>query len=144
MVTAFLSSFDTKIKRYLSGPVWSEFWDAPLSADPETASFINRLKIPRIKDGPVLLLHDLGVLVPFLLSFLTTHSDLLTMSLEATRRLPDLKLIVTSATLGAEKSSKYIFECPIFSIPGRTYPVDILYTKEAETDHLDALLMTII
>lgn len=63
--------------------------------------------------------------------------------LEAVRRRPDLKLIVTSATLDAEKFSKYFFECPIFSIPGRTYPVEILYTKEPETDYLDASLITI-
>ena len=41
----------------------------------------------------------------------------------------DMKLIVTSATLDAEKFSSYFFGCPIFTIPGRTYPVEILYTK---------------
>lgn len=56
---------------------------------------------------------------------------------------PDLKLIVTSATLDAEKFSKYFFNCPIFSIPGRTFPVEILYTKEPESDYLDAALITI-
>jgi ATP-dependent RNA helicase DHX8/PRP22 len=54
-----------------------------------------------------------------------------------------LKLIVTSATLDAEKFSKYFFGCPIFTIPGRTYPVEILYTKEPESDYLDASLITI-
>ena len=32
---------------------------------------------------------------------------------------------------------------PIFTIPGRTYPVDILYTKESETDYLDASLIAV-
>ena len=32
---------------------------------------------------------------------------------------------------------------PIFTIPGRTYPVDILYTKEAEADYLDASLISV-
>ena len=41
----------------------------------------------------------------------------------------DLKLIVTSATLDAEKFSGYFFSCPIFTIPGRTFPVEVLYTK---------------
>lgn len=59
------------------------------------------------------------------------------------KRRPDLKLIVTSATLDAEKFSKYFFGCPIFTIPGRTYPVEILYTKEPESDYLDASLITI-
>lgn len=55
----------------------------------------------------------------------------------------DLKCIVTSATLDAVKFSTYFFEAPIFTIPGRTFPVEILYTKEAETDYLDAALITV-
>ncbi|TFY78795.1 hypothetical protein EWM64_g5219 [Hericium alpestre] len=62
---------------------------------------------------------------------------------KACKRRPDLKLIVTSATLDAEKFSKYFYGCPIFTIPGRTYPVEILYTKEPESDYLDASLITI-
>ena len=42
----------------------------------------------------------------------------------ATRR-KDLKLIVISATLDAEKFSTYFKECPIFTIPGRTHPVEV-------------------
>lgn len=59
------------------------------------------------------------------------------------KRRPDLKLIVTSATLDAEKFSSHFFNCPIFTIPGRTYPVEILYTKEPEPDYLDASLITV-
>lgn len=59
------------------------------------------------------------------------------------KKRPDLKLIVTSATLNAVKFSTYFFEAPIFTIPGRTFPVEILYTKEVETDYLDASLITV-
>lgn len=52
----------------------------------------------------------------------------------------DLKLIVTSATLDAEKFSSYFCDCPIFRIPGRTFPVEVLYSKEPEADYLDASL----
>jgi len=62
---------------------------------------------------------------------------------KAAKRRPDLKIIVTSATLDAEKFSSYFFNCPIFSIPGRTFPVEILYTKEPESDYLDAALITV-
>jgi len=55
----------------------------------------------------------------------------------------DLKLIVTSATLDAEKFCNYFFECPIFTIPGRTYPVEVLYTKAPESDYMDAALITV-
>ncbi|KAB8627264.1 hypothetical protein FH972_026097 [Carpinus fangiana] len=61
---------------------------------------------------------------------------------KALKRRPDLKVIVTSATLDAEKFSKYFNECPIFSIPGRTFPVEIMYSREPETDYLDAALVT--
>ena len=48
------------------------------------------------------------------------------------KRRPDLKLIVTSATLDADKFSAYFFGCPIFTIPGRTYPVEVLYSRAPE------------
>lgn len=62
---------------------------------------------------------------------------------KALKRRPDLRVIVTSATLNADKFSAYFNECPIFSIPGRTYPVEILYSREPESDYLDAALVTV-
>jgi ATP-dependent RNA helicase DHX8/PRP22 len=59
------------------------------------------------------------------------------------KRRPDLRLIVTSATLDADKFSEYFYGCPIFSIPGRTFPVEIMYSKEPESDYLDAALITV-
>ena len=59
------------------------------------------------------------------------------------KKRPDMKLIVTSATLDAEKFSGYFNECPILSIPGRTFPVEIMYSREPESDYLDAALTTV-
>ncbi|KAK5047016.1 hypothetical protein LTR84_006958 [Exophiala bonariae] len=59
------------------------------------------------------------------------------------KRRADLKLIVTSATLDADKFSEYFNQCPIFSIPGRTFPVEIMYSREPEEDYLDAALTTV-
>ncbi|XP_021934035.1 ATP-dependent RNA helicase DHX8 isoform X2 [Zootermopsis nevadensis] len=74
----------------------------------------------------------------------TIHTDVLFGLLkQAVRKRPELKLIVTSATLDAVKFSQYFFEAPIFTIPGRTFPVEVLYTKEPETDYLDASLITV-
>ena len=74
----------------------------------------------------------------------TIATDILFGLLKKTlKRRPDLKLIVTSATLDAEKFSNYFNQCPIFTIPGRTYPVEVLYTKEPESDYLDAALITV-
>lgn len=59
------------------------------------------------------------------------------------KRRPDMKLIVTSATLDADKFSEYFYKCPIFSIPGRTFPVEVMYSREPESDYLDAALVTV-
>ncbi|KAK9387702.1 P-loop containing nucleoside triphosphate hydrolase protein [Lipomyces mesembrius] len=74
----------------------------------------------------------------------TIATDVLFALLKKTlKRRPDLRLIVTSATLDAEKFSAYFNNCPILFIPGRTYPVEIMFTKEPESDYLDAALITV-
>lgn len=75
----------------------------------------------------------------------TIHTDVLFGLLkQLLKRRTDLRLIVTSATLDAEKFSGYFFNCNIFTIPGRTFPVEILYTKQPESDYLDASLITVL
>ncbi|MCJ1482136.1 DEAH-box ATP-dependent RNA helicase prp22 [Schaereria dolodes] len=59
------------------------------------------------------------------------------------KRRPDLKLIVTSATLDQEKFSTYFNECPILEVPGRVHPVQTVFTKEPESDYLDTALVTV-
>ena len=74
----------------------------------------------------------------------TIATDVLFALLKKTlKRRPDLKVIVTSATLDADKFSEYFNQCPIFSIPGRTFPVEIMYSREPESDYLDAALVTV-
>eukprot|EP00916_Digyalum_oweni_P009002 GHVL01015151.1.p1 GENE.GHVL01015151.1~~GHVL01015151.1.p1 ORF type:complete len:817 (-),score=152.08 GHVL01015151.1:1042-3468(-) len=63
---------------------------------------------------------------------------------KAVMQRKDLKLIVTSATLDADKFSSYFFSCHIFTIPGRTFQVEILYSKEAESDYVEAALITVL
>ena len=63
---------------------------------------------------------------------------------QAIRNRPDLKLIVTSATLNSDKFSKFFGGCPVFKIPGRTYDVEILYAKVPEIDYLEAALKTVL
>lgn len=74
----------------------------------------------------------------------TISTDVLFGLLKKTlKRRPDLKLIVTSATLDADKFSEYFNKCPIFTIPGRAFPVEIMYSREPESDYLDAALVTV-
>ncbi|EEF29704.1 probable pre-mRNA-splicing factor ATP-dependent RNA helicase DEAH5 [Ricinus communis] len=75
----------------------------------------------------------------------TTYTDVLFGLLkQLLKRRCDLRLIVTSATLDAEKFSGYFFDCNIFTIPGRSFPVEILYTKQPENDYLGAALITVL
>ena len=74
----------------------------------------------------------------------TIHTDVLFgLMKQAAEKRKDLKLIVTSATLDSVKFSEYFNQAPIFTIPGRMFPVEILYTKEFESDYLDATLITV-
>jgi pre-mRNA-splicing factor ATP-dependent RNA helicase DHX38/PRP16 len=52
-------------------------------------------------------------------------------------RRRDFKLIVTSATLNAQKFSAFFGSVPVFSIPGRTFPVDVLYSKSPCEDYVE-------
>src|SRR5690606_32318353 len=47
---------------------------------------------------------------------------------------PDLKVIITSATIDVERFSRHFDNAPIVEVSGRTYPVDILYRPPAEAD----------
>ncbi len=53
-------------------------------------------------------------------------------------RRRDLKLIVTSATMDAEKFSNFFGGVPIFKIPGRTFPVEVLYSRASPDDYVEA------
>ena len=57
-------------------------------------------------------------------------------------RRPDFRLIVTSATLDAEKFSGFFESAPILQIPGRTFPVSIMFSTEDESDYLDQAIIT--
>lgn len=56
----------------------------------------------------------------------------------------DLKLVVMSATLEAEKFQSYFLDAPLMKIPGRLHPVEVFYTKTPEKDYLDAAIRTVV
>lgn len=56
---------------------------------------------------------------------------------------PDLKLLISSATMDAVKFQKYFDNAPIFNIPGRRYSVDIHYTAQPEANYLAAAITTV-
>ena len=56
------------------------------------------------------------------------------------QRRTDLKLIVTSATMDANRFGEFFGYAPIFNIPGRTFHVDTVYLKSPADDYVDAVV----
>lgn len=51
---------------------------------------------------------------------------------EIIKTRPDLKIIITSATIDTAKFSSFFDGAPVISIPGRCYPVEIIYRPATE------------
>ncbi|MCU0934513.1 MAG: ATP-dependent RNA helicase HrpA [Gammaproteobacteria bacterium] len=49
-------------------------------------------------------------------------------------RRPDLKVIVTSATIDPQRFSRHFGDAPVVEVPGRTYPVEVRYRPVAGAD----------
>nr|NVI75421.1 lethal (2) 37Cb [Cucujiformia] len=75
----------------------------------------------------------------------TLHTDILFgLVKDIARFRSDLKLLISSATLDAQKFSEFFDSAPIFRIPGRRFPVDIFYTKAPEADYVDACVISVL
>ncbi|EPQ63413.1 hypothetical protein BGT96224_5356B [Blumeria graminis f. sp. tritici 96224] len=74
----------------------------------------------------------------------TVHTDiLLALVKDLARERPEMKLLISSATMNATKFAEYFDDAPIFNIPGRRYPVDVHYTPQPEANYLAAAITTI-
>ena len=68
------------------------------------------------------------------------HTDLLVAMLkQQLTTFPELKLIVTSATLNTEVFRRYFDNCPVVKVPGRTFPVERIYTNLRPADYVDGV-----
>ena len=61
--------------------------------------------------------HERSLNIDFLLGYLK----------QLLPRRPDLKVIITSATIDPQSFSQHFFDCPIIMVSGRTYPVEVRY-----------------
>ncbi|ETW78300.1 hypothetical protein HETIRDRAFT_479463 [Heterobasidion irregulare TC 32-1] len=59
-------------------------------------------------------------------------------------RRRDLKLIVTSATMNADKFSSFYGNAPTFTIPGRTFPVETYHAKSPCEDYVDSAVKQVL
>ncbi|WGW01665.1 ATP-dependent RNA helicase HrpA [Vibrio sp. YMD68] len=71
--------------------------------------------------------HERSLNIDFILGYLK----------ELLPRRPDLKIIITSATIDPERFSKHFNDAPIIEVSGRTYPVDTRYRPLSGEDDTD-------
>ncbi|WWD17844.1 hypothetical protein CI109_102288 [Kwoniella shandongensis] len=57
---------------------------------------------------------------------------------------PELRLLISSATLNAQKFADFFDQAPIFDVPGRRFPVDMFYTQQPEANYMHAAVTTIL
>ncbi len=79
--------------------------------------------------------HERSLNIDFILGYLR----------ELLPKRPDLKVIITSATIDPERFSKHFNNAPIIEVSGRTYPVDVRYrpivedSDDTDRDQLEAI-----
>ncbi len=105
--------------------------DGILLAETQSDKFLNAYDTIIIDEA-----HERSLNIDFLLGYLK----------QLLHKRPDLKVIVTSATIDAERFSKHFNDAPVIEVSGRTYPVEIRYrplgkpgfvAKELQADNED-------
>ncbi|GAQ55560.1 ATP-dependent RNA helicase HrpA [Streptomyces acidiscabies] len=72
--------------------------------------------------------HERSLNIDFLLGYLA----------QLLPRRPDLKVVITSATIDPERFSRHFGDAPIVEVSGRTYPVEVRYRPLLEEDAEDS------
>ncbi|MEV8524429.1 MULTISPECIES: ATP-dependent RNA helicase HrpA [unclassified Streptomyces] len=72
--------------------------------------------------------HERSLNIDFLLGYLA----------QLLPRRPDLKVVITSATIDPERFSRHFGDAPIVEVSGRTYPVEVRYRPLLEEDSEDS------
>ncbi len=68
--------------------------------------------------------HERGLNIDFLIGYLK----------QLLPKRPDLKVIITSATIDPQRFSRHFADAPIIEVSGRTYPVEVRYRPLASED----------
>ncbi len=97
--------------------------DGILLAETQTDRFLTAYDTLIIDEA-----HERSLNIDFLLGYLK----------QLLPKRPDLKVIITSATIDAERFSRHFNHAPVIEVSGRTYPVEILYRPLHEQDEDEA------
>ncbi|CAM3799638.1 ATP-dependent RNA helicase HrpA [Rheinheimera salexigens] len=96
--------------------------DGILLAEIQQDRFLNQYDTIIIDEA-----HERSLNIDFLLGYLK----------QLLPKRPDLKLIITSATIDPERFSKHFFDAPIIEVSGRSFPVETRYRAMADEDDKD-------
>ncbi|HDZ3702791.1 TPA: ATP-dependent RNA helicase HrpA [Vibrio cholerae] len=109
--------------------------DGILLAEIQNDRFLNQYDTIIIDEA-----HERSLNIDFILGYLK----------QLLPRRPDLKVIITSATIDPERFSKHFNNAPIIEVSGRTYPVEVRYRplagdddSESDRDQLEGIFQAV-
>ena len=106
--------------------------DGMLLAEMQQDRFLNQYDTIIIDEA-----HERSLNIDFLLGYLRQLLD----------KRPELKLIITSATIDPERFSRHFNDAPIVEVSGRTYPVEIRYhdpeDRNDDADQTEAIVAAV-
>ncbi|CRZ83392.1 ATP-dependent helicase HrpA [Vibrio cholerae] len=109
--------------------------DGILLAEIQNDRFLNQYDTIIIDEA-----HERSLNIDFILGYLK----------QLLPRRPDLKVIITSATIDLERFSKHFSNAPIIEVSGRTYPVEVRYRplagdddSESDRDQLEGIFQAV-
>ncbi|WP_337912740.1 ATP-dependent RNA helicase HrpA [Vibrio cholerae] len=109
--------------------------DGILLAEIQNDRFLNQYDTIIIDEA-----HERSLNIDFILGYLK----------QLLPRRPDLKVIITSATIDPERFSKHFSNAPIIEVSGRTYPVEVCYRplagdddSESDRDQLEGIFQAV-
>ncbi|MGV0033455.1 MAG: ATP-dependent RNA helicase HrpA [Candidatus Azotimanducaceae bacterium WSBS_2022_MAG_OTU7] len=92
--------------------------DGVLLAETQNDLFLERYDTIIIDEA-----HERSLNIDFLLGYLKRILP----------KRPDLRLVITSATIDVDRFSRHFNDAPVFEVSGRTFPVDVQYRPLEET-----------
>lgn len=117
-LAGFVTRFDKEVSKDTRIKLMT---DGVLLAESARDRFLNRYEVLVVDEA-----HERTLNVDFLLGYL--------------KRLlphrPDLKVVVTSATIDPDQFSRFFDDAPVINVKGRGYPVDLAYRPPAEQTSL--------
>lgn len=93
--------------------------DGILLAETQNDKFLNQYDTIIIDEA-----HERSLNIDFLLGYLK----------QLLPKRPDLRIIITSATIDTERFSKHFDDAPVIEVSGRTYPVEVRYQPPMDDD----------